>query len=692
MSSNAVSDGTREVEINGKEHKDGVAKLMPRIQALAPEVVNRIAAGEVVARPSSALKELLENAIDAGSTQVSVTVVRGGVVRLEIVDNGCGIFVEDAPQLCQRYSTSKLRALEDLSNIATCGFRGEALAAISYVAEIRVVSCSLLEDFGWTASYRDGVVIAPGARPAARTSGSTIVVSDMFRSIPSKFESFIRNQAEEYRQMLNIVARYAIYHSGRIAMRFRKREQSDARTLGADMDDLNTNANATHMDNIRRIFGHKLVSGLGQVSRTELHRVQHPILGTKLSTDIVLERAFYSKLGASQPKAVHIYFVNGRLVECRVLRKAIEQLYAKYYLKGPHYPFCYLELTMAPEILDVNVHPTKKEVRFLDEQIVFRAIVDILERELIQSGKQQSFVVQPNPSMNARGVPSVSGSIGISAGETVSVGTAQSDGALAGRKRLVTEVPPSGSDADGVDTVHQYQDPLSGCASQEHADDWARLCSEQQERRQSQRFSMRTVRASQRIRVDAHTPKLERWHSTNGTASQIFETMEAATSSTRQPTTGAIPNDPSAWSEPESFRVLTLLKQECVNSQSFSIAEVFRLHTFVGAIDERFSLIQFGTALIAVDLRRVLEGFYFQNLLDMLQERYASSPTLRLRPSWLIERHASDSPATDTKPEAIPNWKLYTSELYHFCGIHLCPNPLCSVIDRLDALKTGHAL
>jgi DNA mismatch repair ATPase MutL len=512
----------------------------------------------------------------------------------------------------------------------------------------------------------------------------------MFRSARSKHESFVRSQAEEYRQILSIAARYAIFHSGRIAMSCRKREHSDSRAFETGTADLCTHANATHLENIQGIFGRQLVSGLGQVSRTHLHRVHCPLLGPDRSAEVVLERAFFSRLGASQSKATHIYFLNGRLVACRMLRKAIEQLYAKYYLKGPHYPFCYVELCMAPEILDINVHPTKKEVRFLDEQIVFRSIVDILERELIQSGEQQSFVVQVNPMLDAR---SVSTTFKRRASSTTpeegAVATAQTSEVSSGRKRSVNEDSFMTSGAHQGNVDGDDHKPSGSRLNEELADGWIRLCSEQQERRLSQRFSTQTVPASQRIRVDAHILKLERWHDLNCATSERLHPSKMTMLSTQLPNTEAVRDNPSNTSAPASTGILDLLMLECSDAQSLPIAEVFRQHVFVGAVDERFCLIQFGTALVAVDMLHVLGCFYYQLLLEILQQRSEPTPAIRLRPSWVVETSACDSMTPNPSPTAIPDWASYAGELYRYCGIHLCPHPLCSVMDQLDATKLG---
>jgi len=666
-------------------------KLPRRILPLGPEVVSRMAAGEVVARPSAALKELLENAIDAGSTRISVSIIRGGIVRLEVVDNGCGIRVQDARLLCERHTTSKLRSVEDLAKVATCGFRGEALASISHISELCIVSRTHHEEHGWRASYRQGKLVAPGVQAAARTPGTTILVTDMFRSMPARYESFLRTHAEEYRQMLSIVSRYALYHSGRIAMCCRKRETCALRATEAETDDLHTFVHASHLDNIRAIFGQKVASSLGTLGCRVLHRVQHAVAGTVQEAEILLERAYFSLLGASQTKPLHIYFVNGRLVECRTLRRAIEQLYARYYLKGPHHPFCYLELKVPPEILDVNVHPAKKEVRFLDEQIAFSNIVQALEQQLISSGAQRSFAVQAPRVRAGSGTAALlpRDSDAEAARATVSLESLRE--ALIGstRKRAAEAMagPPNDAGTGKVVACANAQDV--GSRQLDAADCWEQLCTEHKQRLFSQRSSTCTLPPSQRIRVDAQSTRLEQWQSVTGVIQGRVRVLTTPARSAGHNGDSTL----SRWLQLEATttreRITEALHRECVDGYSHAIAEVFREHVFVGAVDDRCCLIQFGTALVAVDLSRILEELYYQQLVGALEPQPAATPIVRLQSPWVVELDVSNRPSVDANGEFLSSWYSYALELAFYCGIHLCLEPLCPEIGHMSELGEG---
>jgi DNA mismatch repair protein MLH1 len=176
------------------------------IRQLPESVVHRIAAGEVIQRPASALKEMLENAIDAGASRVSVTVKEGGLRLLQVADDGCGIARADLPLLCVRHATSKLRAFEDLETIATLGFRGEALASISFVAHLSVTTMPRGGAHAWRASYQDGALQdPPGAKPCAGVPGTVLTVEDLFYNVPTRRKAFRTGGSEEAALILDLM-------------------------------------------------------------------------------------------------------------------------------------------------------------------------------------------------------------------------------------------------------------------------------------------------------------------------------------------------------------------------------------------------------------------------------------------------------------------------------------------------------
>ncbi|KAJ1398011.1 mutL-like protein 1, colon cancer, nonpolyposis type 2, partial [Ochromonadaceae sp. CCMP2298] len=197
------------------------------IRKLEETVVNRIAAGEVVQRPSAAIKEMLENSLDAGSTAITVTVKGGGLHLLQIQDNGHGIRREDLPIACERFTTSKLTNFEDLRSIATFGFRGEALASITHVAHVTILSKTRDSPCAYRARYLDGRVCPLKAgdkaepKACAGVVGTTITAEDLFYNMPTRRQAF-RNASEEYQRVLDVVTRYSVQFGGRVAFTCKK--------------------------------------------------------------------------------------------------------------------------------------------------------------------------------------------------------------------------------------------------------------------------------------------------------------------------------------------------------------------------------------------------------------------------------------------------------------------------------------
>ncbi|KAI9928298.1 hypothetical protein ASPWEDRAFT_444082 [Aspergillus wentii DTO 134E9] len=347
-----------------------------RIKALDPDVVNKIAAGEIIVAPMHALKEMIENAVDAGSTSIEVLVKDGGLKLLQITDNGHGIDRDDLPILCERFTTSKLKSFEDLSSIGTYGFRGEALASISHIAHLTVTTKTAGSSCAWRAHYGDGKLIAPkpgqSAAPKATAGrgGTQITVEDLFYNVPTRRRAF-RSASEEYAKILDVVGRYAVHCSG-VAFSCRKHGDSGV--------SISTPSAANTADRIRQIHGSSVANELVGF------KVEDDKLGFR-SSGLVTNANYHVK------KTAILLFINHRSVESTTVKRAVEQTYSAFLPKGGH-PFVYIDLEIEPQRVDVNVHPTKREVNFLNEDEIIECICNEIRSKLAQVDESRTFLTQ----------------------------------------------------------------------------------------------------------------------------------------------------------------------------------------------------------------------------------------------------------------------------------------------------------
>uniref|UniRef100_A0A8C3VAX8 DNA mismatch repair protein MLH1 n=1 Tax=Catharus ustulatus TaxID=91951 RepID=A0A8C3VAX8_CATUS len=339
------------------------------IRRLDEAVVNRIAAGEVIQRPANAIKEMIENCLDAKSTSIQVIVKEGGLKFIQVQDNGCGIRKEDLDIVCERFTTSKLQKFEDLASISTYGFRGEALASISHVAHVTVTTKTADAKCAFRATYSDGKIKAP-PKPCAGNQGTQIMVEDLFYNVNTRKKA-LKNPNEEYAKILEVVGRYAIHNSG---ISFSVKKQGDT------MSDVRTLSNASTVDNIRAIFGNAVSRELIEVGCEDVN------LAFKM-------KGYITNANYSVKKCIFLLFINHRLVESAAMRKAIETVYAAYLPKSTH-PFLYLSLEIAPQNVDVNVHPTKHEVHFLHEDSILERVQQHVESKLLGSNSSRMYFTQ----------------------------------------------------------------------------------------------------------------------------------------------------------------------------------------------------------------------------------------------------------------------------------------------------------
>ncbi|KAK3954630.1 hypothetical protein QBC32DRAFT_80127 [Pseudoneurospora amorphoporcata] len=347
-----------------------------RIRALDPDVVNKIAAGEIIVAPVHALKELMENAVDAGSTSLEIVVKDGGLKLLQITDNGCGIDKQDLPILCERFTTSKLHKFEDLQSISTYGFRGEALASISHIAHLTVTTKTQESNCAWRAHYGSGKLVpakpgqSPDPKPVAGRQGTQITVEDLFYNIPIRRRAF-RSTSDEYNKIIDMVGRYAV-HCSHVAFSCKKHGESST--------SIAIQANASSTNRIRQIYGGSVANELIEYSTSD-DRWGFKAKGLATNANYNLK------------KTTLLLFINHRCVESSNIRKAVEQTYATFLPKNGH-PFVYLSLEIAPDRVDVNVHPTKREVNFLNEHEIIQAICEHIRSKLAAVDTSRTFLTQ----------------------------------------------------------------------------------------------------------------------------------------------------------------------------------------------------------------------------------------------------------------------------------------------------------
>ncbi|CAO3698531.1 unnamed protein product [Rhizopus stolonifer] len=348
---------------------------IPSIQKLDSTVVNRIAAGEVIQRPANALKELIENSLDAGSTQIQVSIKEGGLKFLQIQDNGHGIRKEDLSIVCERFTTSKLSKFENLSGIKTYGFRGEALASISHIAHVSITTKTASSPCAYKAFYSDGKLVPsrPGQneepKACAGNNGTQITAEDLFYNVPTRRKA-LKSASDEYNRILDIVTRYAVHNSG-VSFTCRK--------IGTTMADVQTSTGTNTIDNIRLLYG--TVANELLPIESQLDELEFNLKG------------YISNANYNRKKTTFLLFINQRSVDSSNIKRAIENVYSILLPKGG-YPFVYLSLEINPRNVDVNVHPTKKEVHFLYEDKVIEKIVEIFQKTLENANNSRTFYTQ----------------------------------------------------------------------------------------------------------------------------------------------------------------------------------------------------------------------------------------------------------------------------------------------------------
>ncbi|MDE2489593.1 MAG: DNA mismatch repair endonuclease MutL [Elusimicrobia bacterium] len=345
---------------------------MPEIKALPEEVFSRIAAGEVVERPASMLKELIENSLDAGATRVDVDAVGAGRVSLRVVDDGRGMDPEDVRLCLARHATSKISVFEDLDRLTTFGFRGEALYAIAAVAKVTVTSAPRGAETGWRITAENGKVTNG---PAPAVPGTTVLARDLFYNTPARRE-FLKSDGYERGRLAAIVEEAALVNPGvRFTYKAEGRQvlRFDPEDSGEAFRDFDLRAAA--------VLGDELAGGLLPID------VERPGVRARLLVSPA------GKMPSS--RAFQYFFVNKRPIASRLLQQALYKGYGER-PSGRH-PVCVAAFELAPDAFDVNVHPGKREVRFKDERQMFEIVSGLVASALAKAKAAEPIVVADAP-------------------------------------------------------------------------------------------------------------------------------------------------------------------------------------------------------------------------------------------------------------------------------------------------------
>lgn len=334
------------------------------INVLDKHVAELIAAGEVVERPASVIKELVENAIDAGATNITVEIKNGGTTFMRVTDDGCGISKDDVKVAFLRHATSKVKLEEDLDRISTLGFRGEALASISAVSRLQLITRNKNEEIGSNYVIEGGQELS--FDDAGCPVGTTFVVRDLFYNIPARAK-FLKKDVSEGNAVSNVIDKTALSHP-EIAFTYIRDGKQALKTFG----------DGKLLSAIYSVFGREFAGGLIPVD---------------YQLDAISVSGYVSKPVNSRPnRNMQNFFINGRYVKSRTAMAALEEAFKHSIMVGK-FPSCVLNLSLPYEIIDVNVHPSKIEVRFINERPVFDAVYHAVKSALMQhdTKKEVSF-------------------------------------------------------------------------------------------------------------------------------------------------------------------------------------------------------------------------------------------------------------------------------------------------------------
>ncbi|KLO16119.1 DNA mismatch repair protein MutL [Schizopora paradoxa] len=553
------------------------------IRRLEESLVNKIAAGEIIHRPASALKELIENSLDAKATSIRITVKDGGMKLLQIQDNGTGIRKTDLPILAERFTTSKLQSFSDLSSLQTFGFRGEALASISHVAHLSVTTKTKSESCAWKAYYLDGSLTPakPGQssdpKPCAGNTGTTITAEDLFYNTPTRLAA-LRNSNEEYHRILDVVTRYAV-HNPAVSFVCKK--------AGSSGTDISTPSNSTVSQAINLLYG-------ATVARDLLHTKFSSEGPDDMDVDESERKEGYWKADAHftgtnyhAKKLVFLLFINHRLVESQYPPKGLESIRLPQESIG--------------SFVDVNVHPTKREVHFLDEEVIVEKVADAIQKELAGQGKSRTFQYQTQTLLT---------------GGTLQTGASSS---AKGKWKEIAEECQNCEDNEGEEAEGSATQPQKKIYSKD------KIRTSHADRTLDSMFAV--VNPSTQA-SGSNTPKEN---------AKYRDGVEAPDSANAQPTPTLATVRTKDIEESVCYLTsVTNLRKAVTKAKHSHLTEIMQSHTFVGIVDLRrsLSLVQHEKRLYLLNHSAMAEELFYQLSL----RQFGNLQRLRLDPPPSIRR------------------------------------------------------
>lgn len=613
-----------------------------KINILSDETINQIAAGEVIERPLSVVKELLENAIDAGSTAVSVEIHDGGISMIRVTDNGGGIAEEDVRNAFVRHATSKIRDARDLLSIQTLGFRGEALASIASVARVELITKT--PGALMAVHYQiEGGVEKDFAQIGA-PDGTTFIVRDLFKNVPAR-RKFLKSPQAEAARIQDILEKEALAHP-EVAFRYLQDGRQLLATLG----------NGSLLDVVYSIYGRDVTNQLITVNRA----YQRSAL---TGLPAVTVRGFIGKPVITRAnRNFELYFVNERFVKNPMIMKAIEDGY-RAFLMQHKFPFVVLMIDVNPEIVDVNVHPQKLEVRFSDGMLIYNSVLDAVQNAL----RQTELIVNTDLDNAADGrgahaatstgsgsaVPKPPVMPHVEPFEKKRVEATREVFAEALRPQLHPDAAPkediylqgqphTGSSGSSDGLHERRSEAEMPCAVTTPSD--TMTAAREQKATVAERLSTDDVLVTKDIQAAAETSAVPMVHEVKeaGNASAISASSEEkstaadAASSASPETTAPAP----APQKPE---------QETLFSERFLSEQARTAHRIIGQVFETYWLVEYGDKLYIIDQHAAHEKVNFERMMKRLREKkpasqYLNPPillTLTADEARVLEEHMS---------------------------------------------------